>query len=260
MKLPRLPGTMSWVPGLASLLMMALLSGLIVYWGMLLAAPSVSIAPAGSLVGKSGGLDTTLASALFGRANGAGPIASAPLPRNIQVVGVAASADRSAAIISVDGQAAAAFGVGQSIDDDLKVISVSATEVIFEHRGEQIRVPAPPTGNLAALNQGDDGGSAPRADASNQDSRPAIPPSARRGPLANNRRTTSARPPLPPRRLPQAGASVVRPANTRDSRSPRINKPRNATGPIARSSAASGSARPQTQTALGQALQRVDRN
>lgn len=212
MKMPRLASSTPWAAVLASLLMFSLLCGLLVYWGLALAAPAVSIAPAGSLVSRSTGLDTGMASTMFGRADGSAPVASAPLPRNIKVVGIAASADRSAVIVSVDGQSAAAFGVGQQIDDSLKVVSVDRLEVVLEHRGETIRVPAPASGDLSALNSNDG------ADTTAQSAPPLREPEPRpsrnaQAPrrLASTSPATSARPPLPPRTLPPAGAAAAQP-------------------------------------------------
>ncbi len=265
MKLPRMASSTPWGAGLASLLMLSLLCGLIVYWGLALASPSVSIAPAGSLVSQNTGLDTGLASTMFGRADGAAPVASAPLPRNIKVVGIAASAERSAVIVSVDGQSAGAFGVGQQIDDSLKVVSVDSAEVVLEHRGETIRVPAPASADLSALT-GNADGVASRASGSNTGSPPASTVQARSSPpaalpprqpgvneraprrLASSGNTGGVRPPLPPRTLPPAGAAAA----PRERLRPPGSSPNQ---PIAANQNAN---RPQT--ALGSALQQMERS
>lgn len=270
MKMPRLASSTPWAAGLASLLMFSLLCGLVVYWGLALAAPAVSIAPAGSLVSQNTGLDTGLASTMFGRADGSAAIASAPLPRNIKVVGIAASADRSAVIVSVDGQSAAAFGVGQQIDDSLKVVSVDSREVVLEHRGETIRVPAPASGNLSALNSNNDGAigngasgsSDPPAPTTAQSAPPLREPARQpsrnaRAPrrLASTSPTAGSRPPLPPRTLPPAGAAAAQPQRQSP---PRQSQPRQQAAsnqqPIASSQDPN---RPQT--ALGRALQQMER-
>jgi len=259
MKMPRVASSTPWGAGLANLLMISLLCGLVVYWGLVLVAPAVSIAPAGSLVSQNTGLDTGLASTMFGRANGAAPIASAPLPRNIKVVGIAASADRSAVIVSVDGQTAAAFGVGQQIDDSLKVVSVDTSEVVLDHRGDLIRVPAPASGDLSALNSNNSGINNSRNSASVTRNNPPPTPAAAPNPVqpSNNaipsRRLAGAtsgqstREPLPPRTLPLAGAAAnptPSPLRQRQASAP----------PIAASQDAN---RPPT--ALGQALQQMER-
>jgi len=269
MKMPRLASSTPWAAVLASLLMFSLLCGLVVYWGLALAAPAVSIAPAGSLVSQNTGLDTGMASTMFGRADGSAPIASAPLPRNIKVVGIAASADRSAVIVSIDGQSAAAFGVGQQIDDSLKVVSVDSREVVLEHRGETIRVPAPASGNLSALNSNSDNAlgnndgsrdatgsttarNAPAlSEPERQPSRNALAP--RR--LASTSSTTGSRPPLPPRTLPPAGAAAAQ--ATRQSPPPQSPPRQQAASnqqPIA-----SSQDQNRPQTALGRALQQMER-
>ncbi len=229
MKLPLVAGSASKLPGLTSLLCIALFTGIAVYWTMALAAPSVSIAPAGSLVSASGNLNTAYAATLFGRASGAAPIVSAPLPRNIKVLGIAASADRSAAIITVDGGSPQAFGVGTSIDENLKIVSVDPQEVVFEHQGEQIRVPSPVATDASALFSAADGSAdtASRADrapvagttppAGNRPARalrnPAANPYDQRDPgvppppppsSSGRQLATSARPPIPGRQSPPA--------------------------------------------------------
>ncbi|MGH1360051.1 MAG: type II secretion system protein N [Burkholderiaceae bacterium] len=271
MKLPRIAGSTPWVSGLASFTLLALLAGTLMYWSMVLAAPATSIAPAGSLVGRNSGLDTGLAGTLFGRADGAPRIASAPLPRNIKILGIAASSDRSAAIISVDGQAAGAFGVGQQIDDSLKVVSVSAKEVVFEHRGEQIRVPSPASADLTALNSNAE---------VQANGRPVDSQLARTSPpvSASSRAVASARPPLPPRSLPPAGAAASGSLAPKNNGAPRNrtrqlngNSPRLAANSQSVSGVTPGNNRvtqqapqvrrlPQRQTALGQSLQGIGRN
>lgn len=273
MKLTRIAGSAPWASGLASFFLLALLAGSVMYWAMVLGAPATSIAPAGSLVSRNAGLDTGLAASLFGRADGAPRTASAPLPRNIRIVGIAASSDRSAAIIAVDGQPAGAFGVGQQIDDSLKVVSVSATEVVFDHRGEQIRVPAPASADLSALNANRDEQTAsaqaqPRQ-ADNNRLSPPVPAVA------------TARPPLPPRQLPPAGAAAAgvigsNPGNAAGPAPDRRRQQIGATPSLAANSQNSGAGAPgsgpppspgqsprrlrQTQTALGQAFQGIGRN
>ena len=271
MKMPRMASSTSWGAGLASLLMLALLCGLIVYWGLALASPSVSIAPAGSLVSQNTGLDTGLASTMFGTANGAAPVASAPLPRNIKVVGIAASADRSAVIVSVDGQAAGAYGVGQQIDDSLKVVAVDSAEVVLEHRGETIRVPAPASADLSALNANADGlgGGSSTTEASrfSPTGAPPVPVRAQRSPpvnqapnrpsnnalaprrLASTVTTGGARPPLPPRTLPLAGAAAAAPRERLSAPPPSPSQP-----------VASSPDPNRPQTALGRALQQMERS
>lgn len=193
-----------WPAVAATVLMLATLSGIVVFWAMQLLAPRVAIAPAGSLVDASAGMDTARAGALFGLADGSGPIAVAELPSNIKVIGVAASRSRSAAVIIVDNRPAAAFGVGQRVDDAIVVDSVSPQEVVLRRNGGLIRVPAPPSADLAVLT-------------SNASADPDARAAATASPVAT--RTSAPRPApapslLPP--LPPAGAeaAAAAPANT----------------------------------------------
>ena len=196
MKMPLVAGSATKLPGLTSLILIALFTGLAVFWGMSLTAPAVSIAPAGSLVSASGTLNTAFAAGLFGQVDGAAPVASAPLPRNIKVLGIMASADRSAAIITIDGRSPAAFGVGQEIDEGLKIVSVDRDEVVFDLRGEQIKVPSPASTDASALNNP----SPDSASVASSDRPAGMSPPPRGGPIPRQapRQARSLNAPAPP--------------------------------------------------------------
>lgn len=211
MKMMRTVNTGRWAPILVSLLMFALLCGLIIYWALQLLAPPVTIAPSGSLVGNQATIDTSSARTLFGSADGRP--AAAPIQRasvKVEVFGVVASAYRAAAILGIDGKPAQAYGVGQPIDGDenFTITEVSASEVILDRDGEEIRVEVQSGGDLAVLTSGqnESAGAATTSPANVRRTGRPNGPNARR--TRNNTRGAS-RPTLAPRRLPPSGAAAA---------------------------------------------------
>ncbi|MEZ5649027.1 MAG: type II secretion system protein N [Burkholderiaceae bacterium] len=166
---------------LLSFALLALLTALLVFWGMQLAAPRVTIAPSGSLVDQSGRLDTMTAGRLFGVAGQASP-AQARLPDNIKVLGVIASASRSAAVLQVNGQPAAPYAIGQSVDGTLTVKNVSRDEVVLDRDGEELRAPAPARYDASILAGGAQPGEARNEDTGRNMAAPRPPGGASAGP------------------------------------------------------------------------------
>ncbi len=219
MNMTRLAGSQRWASWLASLLAIGVLAGLLVYWLMVLLAPAVVIAPSGSLVNQAI-VDTTAANDLFGRIRTDQAAPAEPLPRNIQVVGVVAGGPRSVAIITVDNQPAAPFMVGQTIADGLTVESIDRREVVMLNRGESIRVPTPKPADLAVLtNVADESRQADDASTAQSTGGAAVRTTPATRPGGGNPRANPAgaadKPmpanlsPLPPRRLPPAGADAA---------------------------------------------------
>lgn len=147
---------------LTSVLLTAALAGLLVYWGLQLGAPRVSIAPGGSLVDQRGSPDTLAAGRLFGMPGQGGP-RPARLPANIKVIGVIASESRSAVVLQVNNQPPAPFAVGASVDGSLVVKKVSRDEVVLERDGEELRAPAPPRADISILSSHGTGEARPLA-------------------------------------------------------------------------------------------------
>lgn len=151
-----------------SVLLFALLCATVAYWALQLLAPAVRIAPAGSLAGAEAATSPGLAQALFGR-TGAATTEAAPAQAgatDIKVLGVIASTERGAAVISVDGRPAEAIGVGDRIDDTHRLKAVSAREVVVVRNDEtELRVPAPEPPDVAILTSGPAPGASPAREA-----------------------------------------------------------------------------------------------
>jgi general secretion pathway protein C len=203
-----------WGPAIATLVALAVLAALIVYWAMQLMAPAVTIAPSGSLVKMSGAIDTSASRRLFGDASNKPATLARRASVDVKVNGVLASDYRAAAILSIDGQPAKAYGVGEEIEEDFFIESITSEEVVLDRDGEEIRVDVPEANrDISILTSGknDDGATAAPASTSavrqgnrvNANSRSRVRrPGARRG-------TSASRPALQPRRLPPSGAAAA---------------------------------------------------
>ncbi len=218
-----------WGPAIATLVAVAVLAALLVYWAMQLLAPPVTIAPSGSLVKMSGAIDTSASRQLFGNAYNTPVKAARRASVNVTVSGVLASDYRAAAILSIDGQPAKAYGVGESIEEDFIVESVDNKEVVLNRDGEEIRVNVPELTNrdFAILSSGknqDGANSSPVP--TNSMRRPTANPNSRsrvRRPGARN--GAGSRPALQPRRLPPSGAAAASAAARNTTGVPQPNTP-----------------------------------
>lgn len=219
----------SWAPAIATLVALAVLAALMVYWAMQLLAPPVTIAPSGSLVKMSGTIDTSASRQLFGNASGTPVTVARRASVDVKVSGVLASDYRAAAIISIDGQPARAYGAGEKIEDGFTVDSINNKEVVLNRDGEVIRVDVPELSNrdMAVLTSGKNDTSATSSPVpTNTARRPAANPNPRsrvRGPGARN--GTGGRPALQPRRLPPSGAAAASAAAKNTTGVPQPNTP-----------------------------------
>jgi|GEM_PF-3913077 len=203
-----------WAPAIATLIALAVLAALIIYWAMQLMAPTVTIAPTGSLVKMSGAIDTSASRRLFGDASDkpAGPARRASV--DVKVSGVLSSEYRPAVILSIDGQPAKAYGEGEEIEEDFVIESITKEEVVLDRDGEEIRVEIPKNErDIAILTSGknDDGATAAPAQtsASRRTRNPSNSRSRVRRPGSAQRGSSASRPALQPRRLPPSGAAAA---------------------------------------------------
>lgn len=144
-----------WTSLAASFLSAAVLCGVIAYWAMILSAPRIAIAPAGSLIDRGAPSDLGPAQRLFGQIAGAAA-SSATAASNITVIGIVVSSRNGSAILVVDGKPARPVGVGEEVEPGLKLTSVSATEVVLERDGVKLRLPAPAGADPEVLTRGAD--------------------------------------------------------------------------------------------------------
>jgi general secretion pathway protein C len=215
-----------WTSLAASFLSAAVLCGVIAYWAMILSAPRIAIAPAGSLIDRGAPSDLGPAQRLFGQIAGAAA-ASATAATNITVIGIVASTRNGSAILAIDGKPARPVGVGEELEPGLKLTSVSATEVVLERDGVKLRLPAPAGADPEVLTRGaDPAGPGPDVTApvsATPAAAPAPPASAPSAPAAAPARAPVVAPaataPLGPTGLSTAGTMIQRTIKRSRSRS-----------------------------------------
>ncbi len=138
---------------LASLLLFAALCAICAAWGLQLFSPRSPIAPAGAIAQSPGLSDLRQAGQLFGSppAPSAGAAAA---PSNVQVVGVIAAGPQGVALLSVDGQAAKPFRVGEKVAEGLIVTAVTPDSVALMRNGQPLTASAPARPSLDVLSSG----------------------------------------------------------------------------------------------------------
>ena len=143
------------LPALINLALWVALAAVVSYWVMQISAirsprePLVTI-PAGNSVTQNQPLDTAAAGSMFG---------SSSAPRGfgrVVLVGIISEGGKKSgvALLSVDGQAAAAYRVGDSIQEEQKLIAVHADRVTLGGAGgdQEILMPErPPTSGIEAV-------------------------------------------------------------------------------------------------------------
>lgn len=142
MRFKRTVATGRWTSSLATLALSGTLGACIAYWALQLFAPTIAIAPPGSLVDQSGAPDLSASVRLFGEPGGQ-HLASAPALANIQLLGVAVASLRASAVIAVDGKSARAYMVGDTIAPQLRLIEVRPDFAVVEQRGARLELAAP---------------------------------------------------------------------------------------------------------------------
>ena len=121
------------LPTLIDLALLVALAAVVSYWVMQISAqrsprePLVSI-PTGDSVTQNQPLDTAAAASMFG------PTSSAQAPGRVVLVGIIGEGGNSSgvALLSVDGQAAAAYRVGDFIHDEQKLVAVHADRIVLD--------------------------------------------------------------------------------------------------------------------------------
>jgi general secretion pathway protein C len=137
------------LPTLINLALLVALAAVLSYWVMQISAqrsprePLVSI-PAGDSATQNQPLDTASAAGMFG------PISGLQAPGRIALIGIIAQGSKGVALLSVDGQPATAYRVGDAIQDEQKLVAVHSDRVTIGGAGgnQEIRMPerAAPTG------------------------------------------------------------------------------------------------------------------
>ena len=145
--------SLGWPAWLATLAGVAVLCAIVTWWALQLLAPRPPIAP--SVVSLDGQAlpELRLAAQLFGTP--AGAQAHAPTSAsNVTVVGVLSAGVRGSAILSVDGQPARAYAVGERIGPMQVLFAVRGDTVVLDESGRKLQLQAPQRPALSLLNDG----------------------------------------------------------------------------------------------------------
>lgn len=136
-----------WLPRLASMLLLALLAGILAWWVPRLAAPPQAIAPiASGAVAQT--LNASLAASLFG----AQPPKAAEAPTlNFKVAGLV-SGKRGSALISVDGRPLRSIALGDEVESGWVLVKIETERVVLERNGARTEIAAPPHNAVSLLN------------------------------------------------------------------------------------------------------------
>ena len=145
-----------WTWWVGCTLSLCLLLGAIAYWASIWLAPAVRIAPAGSLSDQSGQINLGPAQGLFGQIVTAAPqIAVAP-SSNIKVLGILAAGQKGSAVLAIDGKPGKVYMLGDTVDGQLKLVSVDIRQITLGQDGGTNRqtLAAPPKSEVSILTQG----------------------------------------------------------------------------------------------------------
>lgn len=142
--------SLAWPAWLGTLAGVAALSAITAWWLLQLMAPAAPIAPSASAPGPRALPELRLAAHLFGTAAGPqGAVVAAP--SNITVLGVLSAESRGSAILSVDGQPAKAYAVGEAVTPTQTLVAVNGDTVLIGENGREIELAAPERASSSLL-------------------------------------------------------------------------------------------------------------
>jgi len=154
------------LPPLLSLALFTGLCAIVAYWAMLLLSPVAPIAPASGVAAGSAPTDPARTAALFG-AVPTGPVqtSTTAAPVNLRITGViatppsprasaGASGASGIALISIDGQPAKPYAVGDTLPNGLKVQAIRKDAVDLLDQGRLLSAPAPAGADPSVLVRG----------------------------------------------------------------------------------------------------------
>ncbi len=128
--------------------MLAVVCAIGAYWGVRILTPQPTAAPPPLAAPPPRSPDPTLAARMFGLVQQA----QARVATNIQVAGIFAAGEQSAAVLTIDGKPPRVFVLGQEVTAGNRLAEVTAEHVVLETQGgrQELRVPPPrPVASLA---------------------------------------------------------------------------------------------------------------
>ncbi len=145
---------MKVLPRIISLLLFALLIGIIAFWASRLMAPATAIAPAAVNGDNNNASNSTWTKQLFGNTAASPSVADGPIADSqLTVLGVI-TGGAGAAVISIEGKPGKAFGVGELVTAGVRIREITAENVVIDRNGSKVKLAAPLKGDLAVLTSG----------------------------------------------------------------------------------------------------------
>lgn len=130
--------------------MLAVVCAIGAYWGVRILTPQPTAAPPPLAAPPPRSPDPMLAARMFGLVQQA----QARVATNIQVAGIFAAGDQSAAVLTVDGKPPRVFVLGQEVTAGNRLAEVTAEQVVLETQGGRQELRVPPARPVASLANG----------------------------------------------------------------------------------------------------------
>ena len=130
--------------------MIAVVCAIGAYWGVRILTPQPTAAPPPLAAPPPRSPDPMLAARMFGLVQQA----QARVATNIQVAGIFAAGDQSAAVLTVDGKPPRVFVLGQEVTAGNRLAEVTAEQVVLETQGGRQELRVPPARPVASLANG----------------------------------------------------------------------------------------------------------
>jgi general secretion pathway protein C len=130
--------------------MLAVVCAIGAYWGVRILTPQPTAAPPPLAAPPPRSPDPALAARMFGLVQQA----QARVATNIQVAGIFAAGEQSAAVLTVDGKPPRVFVLGQEVTAGNRLAEVTAEQVVLETQGGRQELRVPPARPVASLANG----------------------------------------------------------------------------------------------------------
>jgi general secretion pathway protein C len=130
--------------------MLAVVCAIGAYWGVRILTPQPTAAPPPLAAPPPRSPDPVLAARMFGLVQQA----QARVATNIQVAGIFAAGEQSAAVLTIDGKPPRVFVLGQEVTAGSRLADVTPEQVVLETQGGRQELRVPPARPVASLANG----------------------------------------------------------------------------------------------------------
>ncbi|MFZ9406746.1 MAG: type II secretion system protein N [Burkholderiaceae bacterium] len=148
---------------LISVLLFSALCAIVAYWALILLSGDPPVAPGAPVTTTSGLQNAERSASLFGPNAAQAPRAAAAAPVNLRVVGVLAATQpqgrapansAGVALVSIDGQPARPYAIGDTLPNGMQVKAIRKDAVEFSDQGRVLSAPAPREADTGVLVRG----------------------------------------------------------------------------------------------------------